>query len=117
MAYLRSKTDILIPIILIVCLLVMDVAHDSWRLSERFGQDALLKYNQEYLDEATDETFATFLVLSSMKSILALMRSSSTGISFIVDINVQVGQLLTSAQTVVDYGWAASMLALGLYLL
>jgi len=77
-----------------------------------FDSPYLLGKSIPFLDRATEEAFGTFLVLSGLKSGLALLQSSSAGISFIVDVDVQVGEVLHSIKEVVDYGWSASLISL-----
>lgn len=108
----QSKLLFFLLTILLVGALVLESSSTRWRPSDNMGRKQLYDHNEGYLDHATEDAFATFLLLSGMKAGLAVMSSSSAGVSFIVDMNVQVGEMVASASDVVEYGWRASLVGL-----
>ena len=67
------------------------------------------QYNAHYLKTATHKAIETLEVMGGIKSVLALMQSFSGGISFIVDINVQLGQSLSAIIDIMDKAWLVSI--------
>jgi len=65
-----------------------------------------------YLENAGSETEETLLVVSAIKTFLALIESSSGGISFIVDVEVQLGHVVSVMSELIDYAWQVSLVAL-----
>lgn len=95
--------------LILACVLFADSVPGSWRLDDYLGRQKLHELNEAFLDEAGHEAFETFMLLSILKAGLAVMSSSSAGISFIVDMDVQVGQLISSSKEIVDTGWLVSI--------
>lgn len=99
-------------LIVIAWIVTFHIGERIDRIVHWIGKDHLTKVNEAYLDEASDEALATFMVLSALKAGLAAVESSSAGFSFIVDVQVQVGRFVHSMKKLVDYGWNASLLGL-----
>ncbi|MET1254386.1 hypothetical protein [Aliikangiella maris] len=68
--------------------------------------------NFKYLNAAIAESEETLLVLSETKSLLAVIQSSTGGISFFIDVQVQLGQMLNVVVELIDYAWKISLGAL-----
>ncbi len=66
-------------------------------------------FNQQYLDNASKSSIETLEVMTGIKSVLALLQSFSGGISFVVDIQVQLGQSLSALSEVIDKAWQISL--------
>jgi hypothetical protein len=67
--------------------------------------------NNQYLDAAA-EVAVTMEVISEIKSLLAVVQSSSGGISFFIDVQVQLGLVLNVIVELVDHAWKVSLAAL-----
>lgn len=76
------------------------------------GEGGIAQANQKYLAEAESEAIETFLVFTGVKTGISVIQTASVGISFLVDVQVQVGNLLETLRQVVDYGWMASMMSM-----
>jgi hypothetical protein len=71
------------------------------RVLVRVGLGELDRANHRYLDESYDRALEGFLVLSAVKSGLAVIEGSEVGIGF----NLQVGDLVQSVYDYVDIAW------------
>ena len=71
------------------------------RALARVGLGELDRANHRYLDESYDSALEGFLVLSAVKSGLAVIEGSEVGIGF----NLQVGDLVQSVYDYVDIAW------------
>ena len=71
------------------------------RALSRCGLGELARANQNYLEESYDGALEGFLVLSAVKSGLAVIEGSEVGIGF----NLQVGDLVQSVYDYVDIAW------------
>jgi len=71
------------------------------RVLARVGLGELDRANHLYLDESYDRALEGFLVLSAVKSGLAVIEGSEVGIGF----NLQVGDLVQSVYDYVDIAW------------
>jgi hypothetical protein len=71
------------------------------RALARVGLGELERANHLYLDESYDRALEGFLVLSAVKSGLAVIEGSEVGIGF----NLQVGDLVQSVYDYVDIAW------------
>lgn len=106
-----KRRDLILTILISIALMT-HLLPNGWRLDDMLGRQALADHNHRFLNEATVEAFETFVLLSAMKAGLAVMNSSSAGISFIVDMNVQIGQLVASTKEMVDTGWTVTVMGL-----
>lgn len=75
--------------------------------------DNIHAFNTKYLNQASSDSIRTLEVVAGIKSILALLQSLSGGFSFIVDVEVQLGQSLTVLSNITDKAWAISLSAVG----
>lgn len=71
------------------------------RALARIGLGELTRANHRYLEESYDRALEGFLVLSAVKSGLAVIEGSEVGIGF----NLQVGDLVQSVYDYVDIAW------------
>jgi hypothetical protein len=69
------------------------------------GLDRLARANDGYLDRAFDRAMAGFLLLSGIKSGLAIVEGSSVG----VGVHVELGDAVQPAYDYVDTAWKAAM--------
>ncbi len=69
------------------------------------GLNYLSRSNDDYLDGAFDSALAGFLVLSGIKSGLAIVEDSSVG----VGVNIQLGDIVQPVYDYVDIAWKAAM--------
>lgn len=68
--------------------------------------------NRAYLDAASHHASELLELLSASKGILAVLKSSEGGISFIVDVQIQLGQSLIVMYDAIDRAWLFSVAAL-----
>lgn len=69
------------------------------------GLDRMRQANDRYLDNAFDGALAGFLILSGIKSGLAIVEGSSVG----VGVDLQLGDVVQPAYDYVDMAWKAAM--------
>jgi len=75
--------------------------------------DHVYQYNQEYIATASHDSLRTLEVVASIKSILTLLQSLSGGVSFIVDIDVQLGESLSVISDITEQAWKVSLTSVG----
>ena len=69
------------------------------------GLNRLTETNARYLDRAFDSALAGFMILSGIKSGLAIVEGSSVG----VGVNVELGDVVQPVYDYVDIAWRAAM--------
>lgn len=62
-----------------------------------------------YIKTTAHETTRIFEILSATKAALALLQSSDGGISFIVDVQIQLGETLNVIVELIDLAWFVSL--------
>jgi hypothetical protein len=80
---------------------------------DNLGRGKLLSENFTFLNESRTEGLETFTLLTGIKTGIALIESSNAGISFIVDVQIQVGKIATALSEMVNYAWAGAFISLG----
>jgi len=70
-----------------------------------FGMQRLGDANDAYLQDAFDRSLAGFLVLSGIKSGLAVIEGSEVGIGF----NLEIGDIVQSVYDYVDIAWKTAL--------
>jgi len=78
---------------------------------DSLGRGYIATANQKYLKQAEDKAAKSALVLGALHTSLSVLQSSSAGISFIAEVKVQVGQVVSALKDLVDRAWAASLIA------
>ncbi|GAB6043672.1 hypothetical protein [Endothiovibrio diazotrophicus] len=69
---------------------------------DALGRGQLVAADRAYLTQSAEQAGDAFLTLSSLQGGLHLVQSGSAGISFIVDLQARVGDLLTPLVKMVD---------------
>lgn len=70
-----------------------------------FGMDLVKDSNQEYLNDSFDKAVTGFLILSGIKSGLAVIEGSEIGVGF----NLELGDLVQSVYDYVDVAWKTAL--------
>ena len=70
-----------------------------------FGMQRLGEANDAYLQEAFDRSLSGFLILSGIKSGLAVIEGSEVGIGF----NLEIGDIVQSVYDYVDIAWKTAL--------
>ena len=70
-----------------------------------FGMQRLGNANDAYLQDAFDRSLTGFLVLSGIKSGLAVIEGSEVGIGF----NLEIGDIVQSVYDYVDIAWKTAL--------
>ena len=70
---------------------------------DSLGREHLADTNQAYLNHSADSARESFLLLSGLQGGLHMVQSGSAGLSFIVDIEARLGNLLTPLVEMVDH--------------
>ncbi|MCG8334728.1 MAG: hypothetical protein MJE63_09435 [Proteobacteria bacterium] len=83
----------------------------TWILDTAFNQH-ILAVGHSYLDTAQTDALETLTVINVIKTGLAVIQSSSGGISFFIDVQVQLGELFNVFSEVINRAWQVSWLAL-----
>jgi hypothetical protein len=72
---------------------------------ERIGLGKVMQANRRYLDNSMDKAVTGFLILSGIKSGLAVIEGSEVGIGF----NLEIGDIVQSVYDYVDIAWKAAL--------
>ena len=72
-----------------------------------FGLAKINQLNEHYLEESFDKAFRGFLVLSAIKSGVAVLEGSEVGLGF----NLEVGDIVQSIFDYVDTAWKTTLAA------
>jgi hypothetical protein len=72
---------------------------------ERAGMGRLHRFNERYLEDAFQKALTGFVILSGIKSGLAVIEGSEVGVGF----NLQVGDVVQPLYDYVDIAWRAAM--------
>jgi hypothetical protein len=75
------------------------------KISGKTGLEFIIDKNEAYLDASFEKSLKGFLILSGIKSALAVIEGSEVGIGF----NIQVGDVVQSVYDYVDIAWKASL--------
>lgn len=81
-------------------------------ISDGIGGGYLDQINRSYIKTQAQASADLFEVLSASKVALALLTSSRGGISFFIDIQVQLGQSLSAIYEMVNYAWLFALASL-----
>jgi hypothetical protein len=93
-------------VIMVLCtLMVLAALGVVDRLLGWCGLNRLQQANTQYLDSTFDDALAGFLILSGIKSGLAVVEGSTVG----VGVNVQLGDVVQPVYDYVDTAWKAAM--------
>jgi hypothetical protein len=101
-----------IAILLFVGIIFAVTGHID-RFLGSFGLAKINQLNEHYLEESFDKAFRGFLVLSAIKSGVAVLEGSEVGIGF----NLEVGDIVQSIFDYVDTAWKTTLAAATVLLL
>jgi len=77
-----------------------------------FINDHVFQVDRDYLAESGEKSEKTLEVISGLKSILGLIQSSEGGVSFVIDVNVQLGKLFNVVTELIDISWTISLVSI-----
>jgi hypothetical protein len=89
----------------LVCALTLSALGFVDRALNACGLGYLDKTNASYLDEAFDRSLAGFLLLSTIKSGLAIVEGSEVGIGF----SIELGDIVQPMYDYIDIAWRAAL--------
>ena len=98
---LRSKLQTTLVMLIALGGILLAATGLMDRAVDRLGLGALANLNQHYLEDSYDRALNGFLVLSAVKSGLAVIEGSAVGIGF----SFQVGDLVQSVYDYVNIAW------------
>lgn len=111
--YLSDTKYLLIINFLFLLFFILYWNSDLNFLKEFFNQDALYLSNLDYLSHLSSELLTKSAELLALSTLIDVASTSELGISFFVDANVEVGQLLQNFSELLDKGIEYFLLALG----
>jgi len=98
---LRAKTSTVLLVLAALAGMLLAATGMAERGLEYVGLEKLSRANHRYLDESYDRALEGFLVLSAVKSGLAVIEGSEVGIGF----SFEVGDLVQSVYDYVNIAW------------
>ena len=90
---------------LVVVAMILTVAGYADIMVQGLGMGFVTDSNRDYLAEAFDRSLVGFLVLSGIKSGLAIIEGSEVGIGF----NLEIGDIVQSVYDYVDVAWKTAL--------
>lgn len=75
------------------------------------GKSHIDQINTQYLSSSLAHSEDLLEVVSALKVILNLLQSSSGGISFFIDVQIQLGQALNTLTELVNHAWLFSIVS------
>ena len=97
------RKGILLALVVIAMILTMAGYADT--LIQGAGMGLVTEKNRDYLTDAFDRSLVGFLVLSGIKSGLAIIEGSEVGIGF----NLEIGDIVQAVYDYVDVAWKTAM--------
>jgi hypothetical protein len=96
------------PVFILILLAGVIIAAYGYidRSFQWLGMGKISKSNEAYLKDSFDKSVTGFLVLSGIKSGLAVLEGSEIGVGF----NLEVGDLVQSVYDYVDIAWQTSLI-------
>lgn len=91
--------------VLLLLATILAVTGQIDRFAASCGLGAINDSNEQYLTESFDKSLKGFLVLSGIKSGVAVLEGSSIGVGF----NLEVGDLVQSIYDYVDVAWRTAL--------
>ena len=96
----------LLLLIILSAGIVLSATEQIDRSLQVLGLGHVTQSNQEYLDESFDKAVSGFLILSAIKSGLAVIEGSEIGVGF----NLELGDIVQSVYDYVDVAWKTALL-------
>jgi hypothetical protein len=81
------------------------------------GRSHVLQQAEEFLKDSERQAQQAFVLLSMGKAEMSVVESSSAGVSFIVDINVQLGSIISPLHDLFNYAWEFTLGSLSILLI
>lgn len=98
-------------------LLLTSIVNLTDDMVDSMGRGFLKQESIAFLREVELREQETFLLLSTLKASMAVLGSSSAGFSFIVDVNVTLGEIFSPLQDMLDHAWEFSLGSLSVILM
>ncbi|WP_420590833.1 hypothetical protein [Bacterioplanoides sp.] len=108
----REGKDV-IKLMLILALFHLSLSGHISQLFAYLLHDNIYAFNSLYLTTASQDSVKTLEIVAAIKSVMALLQSLSGGVSFIVDVEVQLGDSLSVLSNITDKAWAISLSSVG----
>lgn len=93
-----------IAIVLFACI-ILSASGYMEKTASILGAEKVTEYNKKYLEDSFDKSLKGFLILSGIKSGLAIIEGSEVGVGF----NLEIGDIVQSVYDYVDIAWKAAL--------
>ncbi len=103
MDYAKIKKTV-IAIVLLACVILSASGYVE-KAASVLGAEKVTEYNKKYLEDSFDKSLKGFLILSGIKSGLAIIEGSEIGVGF----NLEIGDIVQSVYDYVDIAWKAAL--------
>ncbi len=102
-----------LKLVAILVLFHLSLSGQINQLLAHLFHNSIYTFNSLYLETASKESIKTLEVVAAIKSVLAILQSLSGGVSFIVDVEIQLGESLSVLNNITDKAWAISLSSVG----
>lgn len=103
MLYLKIKQTVVVALLLAG--VIFCASGHIEKVASVMGADSIAGYNEKYLEDSFDKSLKGFLILSGIKSGLAIIEGSEIGVGF----NLEIGDIVQSVYDYVDIAWKAAL--------
>ncbi|MCG8433117.1 MAG: hypothetical protein MJA83_03680 [Gammaproteobacteria bacterium] len=111
-AWARLPVKRLLPLLIITIVFVLNMEGKVSDALNTYGLETIEIADSAYLEQAKKEVTELLILFSRLKAGVAIVKSSGGGISFIVDVNVTLGEVLSPIDDLINNGWIASQISL-----
>ena len=101
---LKRVKEIAIVVILLTGAVLSGTGHLE-KAASFVGGETVSNYNEQYLDDSFNKSLKGFLILSGIKSGLAVIEGSEIGVGF----NLEIGDIVQSVYDYVDIAWRTAL--------
>ncbi len=101
-------------LLLASCVLLLAFSGHLDNTLDKMGRGYIVSQSQDFLVDAEKRAADTFMLLSVSKSTLSVLESGTAGVSFFVDVQVKLGQLLAPLKELLDTAWSFTLHSLSL---
>jgi hypothetical protein len=98
-------TKKILLLVVVLCAVILAAAGHTDLLVDSVGMGKISDANFAYLNDAFDRSLSGFLVLSGIKSGLAIIEGSEVGIGF----NLEIGDIVQAVYDYVDVAWKTAL--------
>jgi hypothetical protein len=96
----------------LITLLILNILGFLEKFFNYLGYQNLLDHTHSILNTYQKHNFSHLITLSEIEAGIAVIKTTTVGVSFIVEIQTELGQILSSFASLIDTLWGATLCSL-----